>query len=98
MRPDEEEHCDRTGCVRIRQEREALLTSIRDLTHAQLIGRDNELGLRAELMQTQIQLGEARDRGNHDLAMTHLSATWRIGRLILRPASLGKRVFRLIKK
>ncbi|SDO16304.1 hypothetical protein SAMN05216368_11197 [Cryobacterium flavum] len=98
MHPDEEQYCDKTGCVQNRRERDALLASIRDLTHSQLISRDIELGLRAELMQTQIDIEDARARGNHDLAETRRSVTWRVGRLVLRPVSLGKRVFRLIKK
>lgn len=98
MRTDEEQYCDKTGCVRIRLERDALLASIRDLTHSQLIGRDIELGLRAELMQTQIEIEDARARGNHAPAATRRSVIWRVGRLVLHPVSLGKRVLRLIKK
>ena len=84
--------------ARLRAERDVLIASIRDLTHAQLIGRDLELGLRAELMQAEIDLGYARDRGAHDLYMTRQSTTWRVGRLVMKPVAFGRRVLRRITK
>ena len=84
--------------ARLRAERDVLIASIRDLTHSQLISRDLELGLRAELMQAKIDLGNARDRGVHDLYMTRRSTTWRVGRLVMKPVVFGRRVLRRITK
>ena len=84
--------------ARLRAERDVLIASIRDLTHAQLISRDLELGLRAELMQAKIDLGYALDRGVHDLYMTRRSTTWRVGRLVMKPVVFGRRVLRRITK
>jgi len=89
--------CTNPSCARVRAERDSLLASIRDLTHAQLIGRDIELGLRAELMQSRIDMDEVRDRSRHDLFITRRSATWRVGSLILGPVSGGKRMLRRLK-
>ncbi|MGO4105210.1 hypothetical protein AB4Y63_14745 [Leifsonia sp. YAF41] len=85
-------------CEALRAERDILLNSVKNLTHSQLIGRDMELGLRAELAQAKISIEEARARGAHDLAQTRKSTTWKIGRLVMTPAILLKRVQRRIKK
>ena len=92
------EYCENTDCQSIRTERDSLVLSVRELTHAQLIGRDLELGLRAELMQTQIDLKDARESGSHDLTMTRRSVTWRVGRIILKPAYFAKRVLKRITR
>lgn len=84
--------------ARLKVERDVLIASIRDLTHSQLIGRDLELGLRAELMQAKIDLGNSRDRGVHDLYVTRRSTTWRVGRLVLKPVVFGRRVLKRITK
>jgi hypothetical protein len=89
---------DSAGLAQVREERELLLASIRNLTHAQLIARDTELGLRAELSQARIDLVHARARGAHDLAMTRLSVTWRVGRYVLRPVAIAKNFLRKLKK
>jgi hypothetical protein len=91
-------NCDKPDCVNVRAERDLLLSSIKDLTHAQLIARDMELGLRAELMQARIDVEHARARGAHDLAQTRKSITWRVGRLVMSPLAISKSVLRRIKK
>jgi hypothetical protein len=89
---------DGSQFAQVREERDLLLASIRDLTHAQLIARDTELGLRAELSQARIDLGHARARGAHDLAMTRTSLTWRVGRFVMRPVAIAKNFLRRLKK
>lgn len=90
--------CNEPECVEARHERDLLVASLRDSTHAQLISRDMELGLRAELMQARIDIVQARAMGAHALAMTRRSTTWRIGRLVMKPVGLAKRVLRRITK
>jgi hypothetical protein len=101
--------CDDPECVAVRTERDLLVASLRDSTHAQLISRDIELGLRAELMQAKIdieherarayyEVERARERGALDLALTRKSTTWRIGRIVMSPAGVAKRTIRRFKK
>jgi hypothetical protein len=90
--------CNEPECVEARHERDLLVASLRDSTHVQLISRDMELGLRAELMQARIDIEHARAMGAHALAMTRRSTTWRIGRLVMKPVGAAKRVLRRLKK
>jgi hypothetical protein len=101
--------CDDPECVDIRKERDLLVASLRDSTHAQLISRDMELGLRAELVQARIdfiqvrdraeeEIARVRDRSVRDLAMTRASTTWRIGRIVMTPVALAKRAKRRFLK
>ncbi|PJJ71221.1 hypothetical protein CLV46_0763 [Diaminobutyricimonas aerilata] len=67
-------------------ERERLLAIIQDLAHNQLIARDVELGLRAELLQARIDLEHAQARESHGaneaVRLMKRSTTWRVGRAI----------------
>ncbi|KFF58514.1 hypothetical protein JF66_18045 [Cryobacterium sp. MLB-32] len=94
--------CDNAQCIQLRKDRDRLIATVRDLTHSQLIGRDMELGLRAELMQAKIDLKHARASSAHDLALTRRSTTWRVGRLAMMPLVVSRRVLksarRLVRK
>ncbi|WP_323510962.1 hypothetical protein [Cryobacterium sp. 5I3] len=101
--------CNDPDCAKSRQERDLLVVSLRDSTHAQLISRDIELGLRAELMQAKIdiehergrahhEIERARERGARDLALTRSSTTWRIGRAVTSPVGAARRLLRRFRK
>lgn len=101
MNADESVRNDREnaqGRVDPREREAILIASLRDLTHAQLIGRDLELGLRAELMQAKIDLKHARERANHDLIVTRQSTTWRVGRMAMRPLVFARRVLKRVRR
>lgn len=84
--------CTDAECKKIREERDALLDSVRNLSHAQLISRDLELGLRAELTQARIDIDHVRATAVHTLNEVRGSRTWKLGALILFPATIGKRM------
>jgi len=101
--------CSDPECADIRRERDEAVASLRDSAHAQLITRDIELGLRAELVQVHIDLVRERDRAEtevkrirersaHDLAVTRGSTTWRIGRVVMAPVAIAKRAKRRFLK
>jgi len=101
--------CSDPECAEVRRERDLLVASLRDSTHAQLISRDMELGLRAELVQARIDFIHERDRAEadirrvrdssaRDLALTRGSTTWRIGRMVIAPVALVKRAKRRLLK
>lgn len=91
---------------------QALLAIVRDLTHTELISRDTEIGLRAEVLKLRIDLNDERSRIAYDRAQLELlrkqvsrelsearsSVTWRAGRIIIAPAAQGKRVVRGLKR
>lgn len=86
--------CTDARCVETRRQRDELLAVVRDLSHSQLIGRDVELGLRAELVQARIDLIHADGRSAHVVDTLRRSTTWRIGRMVTLPLAMGKRVMR----
>ena len=77
---------------RVSQERDELLATVRELTHLQLVSRDLELGLRAELIQTRIDLQNAHLHGKAEVDKVRASATWKIGTMASAPLRLAKRV------
>jgi hypothetical protein len=81
--------------TRLREENAQLITTLRDLTHAQLISRDLELGLRAELMQARIDILHAHATGAHEVDKVRTSMSWRIGRAITKPLGVVRRLGRL---
>lgn len=83
--------CIDPSCSKIREERDALLLALRDLSHAQLVSRDLELGLRAELTQARIDMDHVRATAAHALNEVRRSRTWRLGSLLLSPARVAKR-------
>lgn len=95
MSPDVNEtshDCTAAQCAQIRRERDDLLAAIRDLSHSQLISRDVELGLRAELVQARIDLIHSEGRTKHVADSIRNSTTWRIGRLFTKPLGIGSRL------
>lgn len=84
--------CADPACADMRRQRDELLLAIRELSHSQLIGRDLELGLRAELVQARIDLIHAEGRAAHVADTIRRSTTWRLGRIITMPLGLGRRL------
>ncbi|WP_223694591.1 hypothetical protein [Leifsonia poae] len=76
---------------RLRTERDELLATVRDLAHLQLIGRDIELGLRAELMQAKIDAEIARAATAGEAARVMSSSSWRVGRAVTWPVRVLRR-------
>lgn len=72
-------------------ERERLIETVRNLTHEALINRDIEFGLRAEIYRLEDQLLVAHQATTKAVQEVRGSATWRVGRLVLKPISLVKR-------
>jgi len=72
-------------------EREQLIETVRNLTHEALINRDIEFGLRAEIYRLEDQLLVAHDAVSEAVEEMRGSATWRVGRFMLKPVSLVKR-------
>ncbi len=77
-----------------RLEREELLIVLRDLTHLQLIARDQEIGLRAELAQARIDVANAHSAGAAAVDNVRRSTTWKVGRVVTMPLGFVKRVLR----
>jgi hypothetical protein len=77
--------------IRLRAENAQLIATIRDLTHAQLISRDLELGLRAEIMQARIDIVHAHATGKAEVDKVRRSTSWRIGRAVTRPLGVVRR-------
>jgi hypothetical protein len=83
--------------VRLRKENEHLVATLRDLTHSQLISRDLELGLRAEVVQLRIDLVHAHAVGAAEVNKVRTSTSWRVGRMITKPFGVVRRMGRLRK-
>lgn len=87
-----EKNDDHTRIAELEHERDELLRTIRELTHLQLISRDVEIGLRAELVQARIDADHADARTDHTVLLIKRSPTWRAGRAVTAPLRFGRRV------
>ncbi|MFC6354794.1 hypothetical protein [Luethyella okanaganae] len=85
-------HSEREAFRVLQRERDELLISVRELSHAQLIARDIEVGLRSELMQARIDLENAEGRTIHTVGLIRKSTTWKIGRIVTKPVGLVRRL------
>ncbi|MBO1737397.1 hypothetical protein [Leifsonia sp. TF02-11] len=83
--------------TRLRTENEELHRALRELSHAQLIARDVELGLRAELLQTRLNLINDAATHQHTVNLIRQSTTWRLGRLLTKPFAAARKVGRRLK-
>lgn len=81
----------------LREENARLVEALRDLSHAQLISRDTELGLRAELLQAKIAIRHAHDVAAAEVSKVRQSTTWRVGRVVTKPLSFFRRFVRPAK-
>lgn len=86
------QECSDARCAETRRQRDELVTTLRELSHSQLIARDVELGLRAELVQTRIDLIHAEGRAAWVADTIRGSMTWRIGRALTSPLRIGRRL------
>lgn len=82
---------------RLREENARLVEALRDMSHAQLISRDTELGLRAELLQAHIDIVHANAVGAAEVNKVRASTTWKVGRAITKPLSFVRRIGRTAK-
>ena len=89
--------CQEPACADVRRQRDELLLAVRELSHSQLIGRDLELGLRAELVQARIDLIHAEGRASHVADTIRRSTTWRIGRIITMPLGFARRAIAKVR-
>jgi len=83
--------------ARLREENARLVEALRDMSHAQLISRDTELGLRAELLQAQIDIVHANAVGAAEVNKVRASTTWKVGRAVTKPLSFVRRLGRPAK-
>jgi hypothetical protein len=94
-RSNHEDKSEPDELTRLREENAQLIATLRDLTHAQLISRDLELGLRAEVMQARIDILHAHATGAHEVDKVRRSMSWRIGRAITKPLGAVRRLGQL---
>lgn len=72
-----------------------------DLRLAILDSRDYAIGMAAELGEMRFQLSEAHqhiDSLAHQLNLIHSSRTWKIGRLVMLPLRVIRKVLRLLTR
>ena len=95
-RPDDLSGAPReSGSVQPREGSEAaLIETIRNLTHDQLIQRDIEFGLRAEIHRLEYQIMLQRNSVDDAVKEVRQSRTWKVGRTVLLPLAVIKRSVR----